>query len=225
MAIVTASGWGQPYDALASIAPDAIHADYARHDNVEDALGEFAYGACDTAIGWSLGGQLIVRAVAAGLLRPKRLVLIATPFQFVASSDVPHGMKRDLYAKFHDNYARDAMRTLHKAWELIAKGDKHAPRVRLHMERQPKEAMLEKHWLRWLQLLDSYSCEELDFSDFPPTLLIHGDGDAVVDQAQSTLFAQRMPAAKRIVFEGCGHAPHWHDTEKLRKILSEQGYV
>ena len=59
------SGWGQPADALASIAPDATHLGYTHHDNVADVLSAIAKEAAryDRIIGWSLGGQLAVRAV------------------------------------------------------------------------------------------------------------------------------------------------------------------
>ena len=97
MKTLALSGWGQPYDALKELLPDAKHMDYARYDTPEAALSAMA----DTAmgykriVGWSLGGQLAVRAIAAGLVMPEKLVLIATPFQFVEMGKHSLGMRRD----------------------------------------------------------------------------------------------------------------------------------
>jgi pimeloyl-[acyl-carrier protein] methyl ester esterase len=215
MNTATLSGWGQPHDALAHIAPGAV--EYARHTNVADALASIP--ASDTLIGWSLGGQLAVRAVATGLLKPSRLILIATPFQFVATPENPLGMKRDLFDKFRDNYARNPLRTLHKSGELILKGDRKD--LRAHLDAQNKDAIAAYDWLNWLTLLDGFTCENLNFSDFPPTLLIHGDNDAVVAHHQSETLARHIPNVTLKTLQGCGHAPHWHAPDQLRQWIAD----
>lgn len=214
---VTLSGWGQPHDALHVIAPDAQHVDYAQYHSVEEALA--AIPQADTVIGWSLGGQLAVRAVAAGLIKPKKLVLIAAPFQFVKTDMQSLGMGRDTYFKFYDNFARNALRTLHKAWELVHLGDTMSHYIRDHMEQHDKHMVLAGNWLRWLELLDGYSCEGLDFSRFPQTLLIHGEKDMVVDVAQSRHFASVLPRAELKLLPDAGHAPHWHDTDTIKQWI------
>jgi len=221
MRTIGLSGWGQPHDALSVIAPEATHIEYAHHDNVEDALAEIATQAknSDTVIGWSLGGQLAMRAIAARMFKPKRLVLIATPLQFAATPERPLGMKRDLYDKFRENYAKNPERTLHKAWELIHKDDTNAERIRRHMEMQDKSKVLEKEWLRWFFMLDDFAFDESPLADFPPTLLLHGDKDLVVDVAQSQHLAKAIPKSKRIVYKGCGHAPHWHDAKGVTEAI------
>ena len=222
MSTMALSGWGQPHDSLAAIAPDATHIDYAQHELAE-ALGLIAHEGSthDTVIGWSLGGQLAVRAIAAGMLRPKRLVLITVPFQFVQTPERAIGMKRDLYDKFRGNYARNSARTLDKAWELIAKGDEKEETVRAYMAKGSKEDTQTRKWLYWLDALDGFSCEELNFSDFPPTLLINGTGDAVVEHAQQSQFASRILGAKSITVQGAGHAPHWHDSAQLQEWIKD----
>src|SRR5256885_1590443 len=104
--ILTLSGWGQAHDALSVLAPQATSVDYARHASVEEALAAIAAQAegCDLAIGWSLGGQLLMRAMAMGMVHPQHVVLIAVPYQFVATPEWPLGMGRDTYKKFRDNY-------------------------------------------------------------------------------------------------------------------------
>jgi pimeloyl-ACP methyl ester carboxylesterase len=223
MKTLTLSGWGQPHDALASIAPDATHFDYSHFQAPEDALKAIAQAAesHNYFIGWSLGGQLLVRAVAAGLIHPKKLVLIGAPFQFVKSENFPLGMPIDQFAKFRANYANNPLRTIHKSWELVAMGDKNLDEVKKHLAAFDKEAMLAKNWLHWLDNLNGFSCDTLDFSGFPPTLLLHGAQDKVVAHEQSHEFAKRIAKATNILLPDAGHAPHWHDKEIIKKHIRD----
>lgn len=223
MRILTLSGWGQPHDVLELIAPDATHFDYSEYHEMENALAAIAAAADshDMVIGWSLGGQLAVRAIAKGLMKPKRLMLIGTPFQFVKTIDSPIGIPRDVHEQFRYNYITDPARTLDRAWELIAKDDKEHRRVRSFTGVQSKEKILGKDWLRWLDMLDGFTCADLEFKHFPPTLLVHGERDAVVWAEQAPMFAKAIPKNALSVWKECGHAPHWHDTEKLKKMVGE----
>ncbi|NBX30079.1 alpha/beta fold hydrolase, partial [bacterium] len=182
MRIACLSGWGQPHDALECVAPGATHIDYARHDSANAALLHIAAHARDhdVVIGWSLGGQLAVRAIAAGMLRTRALVLIAAPFQFVKNAQLPLGMPQDLFATFRANFARKPHATLNKAWELIAKDDSNDHHVRGQLATQDREAVLRGHWLAWLDLLEQYSAQGLLIENAPPTLLVHGEKDLVV---------------------------------------------
>lgn len=221
--ILTLSGWGQPHDALTAVAPGATHFDYTPYATIEEALAAIAREASahEVVIGWSLGGQLAARAVADRLIRPKKLVLIAAPFQFVAEKNDTLGMPRFTYDKFRDNYAKNPERTLKKAWELIHKDDVNSDIVRAQLEQYDPVHELEKDWLRWLALLDGFSFEGAALSHFPPTLLLHGDRDLVSSHAQSERFAKALPAAKLITYKGAGHAPHLHDTKAVRTAIEE----
>src|SRR5690606_16003523 len=118
----------------------------------EEALERIAQEGArhERIVGWSLGGQLVVRAIAEGRVRPASLVLIAAPFQFVETPEVRLGMKRDQYDKFRNNYARNPERTLNKAWELVAKDDARADSVRRYMEMSDRRGVLAADWLAWL---------------------------------------------------------------------------
>jgi len=227
MRIATLSGWGQPHNALSAIAPTALHIDYARHHSASAALLDIAAQAkeCDAIIGWSLGGQLAVRTITAGLLKPRFLVLIASAFQFVANGPTELGMERFTYDKFRENYARSPERTLKKAWELVAFDDTHAGRVYDHLDQQNKETVLAHDWLSWLVSLEDFTFEGVDLAAMPPTLILHGENDVVVEVAQSERFVQEIPQAKLVTFSGCGHAPHWHDTDAVTQAIKEHLHV
>jgi pimeloyl-ACP methyl ester carboxylesterase len=220
MRIAALSGWGQPHDALSSLLP-STPIPYAGLNSDSEALERIAeMGAGhDVVIGWSLGGQLAVRAVAQGLMRPALLVLIATPYQFVARPELKLGMPRDVFDKFRDNYGQNPQRTLKKAWELLHKDDKHANTVRKELQTHDKNALLQLDWHQWLDYLDRFSCDALSLDGFPPTLIIHGRQDHVVRFEQSDQFLRAIPHASRLPLEDCGHAPHWHDAATLRRAI------
>ncbi len=221
MKILTLSGWGQPHDALSGILPDAVHFDYTGYPTIDDALKEIAGKAqgYDAIAGWSLGGQLAARAIANGLMKTAKLVLIAVPFQFVQTSNSKTGMPRDKFDKFRDNYKHNPARTLAKAWELIAINDTNADIVRICMAKNSQQDMLAKDWLRWLDMLDGFSFENIDMGLMPPTLLIHGTQDAVVDFEQSHEFTKAIPQARHIAIQGAGHAPHFHDEKSVQNYI------
>ena len=225
--ILCLSGWGQPHDALAGLLPEATHLEYAHHQSTENALAAISEAAQshDIIVGWSLGGQLAVRAIANRMAMPKALVLLGTPFQFAQSPRVALGMKREQFEKFRHNYERNPARTLDKAWELIIKDDSEAHNIRAHFERCDKAKTLANDWLAWLHRLDGFSCADLPFDHFPPTLLVHGDADVVVSHRQSYEFAKIMPRARLEIWQGCGHASHWHDAQRLRGLIMEHARV
>ncbi len=231
MHIACLSGWGQPADALASIIPPSAtsitHIDYARHESANAALLHIAEKAkgCDMVVGWSLGGQLALRAIASGIFHPSRLVLIAAPFQFVKNAALPLGMPRDLFEKFRDNYDKTPLATLKKAWELISKDDSNAQTVRNHLLATDKEELLTKNWGNWLQILENFTCKDLYTAESPPTLLIHGDRDLVVYPEQSEKMLTILPRARLETFPGCGHAPHWHDAARVQSLITAHAHV
>jgi len=223
MKIITLSGWGQPHDALSAIFPDATHFDYTGYQTIESALEAIANVAqdYDAVIGWSLGGQLATRSIVKEFIKPRKLVLIAVPFQFVQTEESKIGMPRDKFTRFRDNYEKNPARTLAKAWELTIMNDMKHDIVRTQLERNSQQIELKKNWLHWLDMLDGFSFKNIDLSRLPSPLLIHGTNDAVVDFSQSHEFIRSIPQVKHIVVEGAGHAPHLHDASLIQNHIRE----
>lgn len=227
MRVASISGWGQPQDALKAVVPEAMPIRYAQHTEISAALSDIAQQARghDLIVGWSLGGQLALRAIAEGRMHPRFLVLIGAAYQFVATPQMKLGMPRDTYEKFRENYAKNPARTLHKGWELIVHGDTHADTVRGYLAQQDRDAVLHTNWLRWFELLDGFSFATMTLDNVPPTLLIHGDHDAVVAHAQAQRLERALPHARLETIKGAGHAPHWHDNDKIRQLIMEHAHV
>lgn len=217
-----ANGWAQPPDGLKIIAPDALHLDYRECRDFACTTGLVATVAPQVtrAIGWSLGGTLLMEAIARGGLRAKQLVLIAPPLQFVADERFPHGMDPLTFQLFHENYRTQPERTASRFTGLIAKGDRHARRIIsvLGEWEGSKEATV---WHGWLDTLNEHSFDNNDYSYLPPTLVLHGKHDAIVSIRQSEILAARLPHVTLRIWEESGHAPHLHDTDGVRAAIEQ----
>lgn len=223
MRILTLSGWGQPHDSLKVIAPDALHVAYGHYTKPDQALSSIAQHAvgADVVIGWSLGAQLALRATLAGLMKPKRLVLIAPPFQFVRNQTRQIGMPRDQFEKFAANYHKNPERTLIKSHELLVMNDKYADHIRRQYFPVQFKPSADSNWQHWLSELEQFSFSVLPHAEIPPTLLIHGKNDVVVGHEHSDYFLDSFPNITRVSLDECGHAPHWHHPEYISEIIKD----
>ncbi len=222
--ILTLSGWTQPADALVHTLdlPMAAWVDYSDYPDREASFAALArYRQADCVVGWSLGGQLALQAIAAGVLAPKRLVLIAAPYQFVSNAQFAGGMDPTTYRLFRASYASDPARTKQRFHALIAKGDREAKQV-MGMLGHHWDVENTSRWLPWLDQLGRDSLIDVPLVQLPPTILIHGENDAIVPLAQSETLQEKLPHAILHRWEEAGHAPHLRDTQRLRNlILSE----
>lgn len=221
MSILTLSGWAQPHDALTFLIPGSASYRYAEYKSAEEALLNLRQYTPRIAIGWSLGGLLLVQAVAMQILQPKLLVLLATPYQFVASEDYRHAMVPYTFRTFYQNYETNPTRTASRFNALIAKGDTSAKQVLERLSGNTTAAECEI-WLPWLGYLATFSCKMLDFTKFPSTLIVHGKQDAVVSMAQAQTFQEALPSSRIMLWEGCGHAPHLHAPERLFNLIRNE---
>lgn len=215
MSTLTLSGWAQPADALLSVADNAATFDYSDYASIDLTIKELRKRNPTYVIAWSLGGVVALHAIAAGAIAPKHLTLIGVPFQFVQSAEYPHAMDRLTYERFRSNYARDAVRTKEKFLALIAKGDRDEGRILASLNHH-HDVENAARWLPWLEALAGTSSPGgMDV----PTLIIHGDRDAIVSHHQAKKLAEILPNAAVSLWEGVGHAPHLHDAARLRTAI------
>jgi pimeloyl-ACP methyl ester carboxylesterase len=217
MNIVTFSGWGQAPDSLDNIAPNANHIKYRDFADVDSVFTSIANVKCDVLIGWSLGGQLALRAVDNGVLKPKLIVLLATPFQFLSGKGFKSGMDGDTFHSFEMNFQNNPEATLEQFALLIAKNDSEAKRIITYLKAQPKQNP--DKWAHWLEELRNFSCSKLNFTNMPKTIAIHGRDDTIVDVAQAGILHPLIADYTCHVFEKCGHAPHLHDEKKVIELI------
>lgn len=212
MKTLTLSGWAQPADALARIVPDSLHFDYSDYANPEasfEGLKQFAD--VERIVAWSMGGQLALRAIAAGVLKPRKLVLVASAYQFVSE----FGMDDFTFNQFRKNYETDPARAKTRFHGLVAKGDTHAKRILSELDHH-HDVENTARWLPWLDDLAAYTLEHTDLSAIPETLILHGEEDAIVPIAQSEKLVKRLKSGILERWKACAHAPHLHDSETFR---------
>ncbi len=53
-----------------------------------------------------------------------------------------------------------------------------------------------------------------------PTLVLHGDEDAVVDVRNAELLATRVPGARLELYPGCGHLLFWEEPERFARDVA-----
>jgi pimeloyl-ACP methyl ester carboxylesterase len=217
MSVFCLTGWQQPANALAEIAPEALHFDYSVYHDAEAALRALP-GEATLAIGWSLGGQLLLRAVSAGYTKPRALLLLATPFQYCADALFPGGMAAEAALAFREAYAAAPEKTLRRFQALLCAGEEKATSLTRKMSR---EATVWPHGFYWLERLMGFSCGSLDFSAFPERItLVQGAKDRIVPQANALKLADALPQARSLLWPEASHLLHLHDADALRGMVN-----
>lgn len=216
MSTLLLSGWAQPADALAHLDEDALLFDYSDYPSAAAAIEALAKLNPTNIIGWSLGGNLALRAIGAGALAPQHLTLIGAPMQFVGKQ----GMGPETFRLFRESYAADPARTKGRFHALIAKGDMSARQVMELLGHHPNVEETAR-WLPWLDALGGHEIRSEMLASAPPTLIIHGMNDAIVPIAQGELLANALPNAQLNRWADVGHAPHLHDAARLMREIAE----
>ena len=219
MSTLTLSGWAQPATALTPLAGDTIAFDYSDYENPQLAIEALKNIKHTTCVAWSLGGVVALRAIAAGVIRPAHLTLIGVPYQFVQTPDFSQAMGADTYQKFHANYASNPSRTKERFLGLIAKGDRDEKRI-LQSLSHHHDVENTARWLPWLGWLGLDNLGEIRGAALPPTLIVHGEQDAIVHPMQAKKLAEIIPQASVSMWSEVGHAPQVHDAQRLRAEIA-----
>jgi len=175
--------------------------------------------------GWSLGG-LIAQGFA--LKYPehlKKIILLSSNAQFVATDDWPHGMKAAVLDGFVDELVENFKRTLQVFLLLQAQGGDHARetirqlKLALYAHGNPEAAALRGGLL--LLKKTSFVSQLENFT--LPVDLICGQRDTIMPLAAGKIMAKKIPNATLHVFEQSAHAPfisHYSEFMKKLKYLA-----
>lgn len=223
MKVLALNGWAQKAESIRNVLPEGAeivgYGDCASVETVFKRMQE-AHAEPDVLFGWSLGGQLSVRAVAAGIIRPKRLVLMGAPYQLVSDREFKGGVNKAVVMASRLALATNAEFMLKEfQGTMLAQGDSLAATVRAEAKDwvAGTEGM---EWMFWFDELAHFSCRHLDFGGFPPTDIIHGDGDAVIPFGSAEAFHARIAGSTLHRMKKCGHAPHWHDANFVKTVIT-----
>ncbi|KGM53159.1 pimelyl-ACP methyl ester esterase [Lysobacter arseniciresistens ZS79] len=197
--LVDLPGHGHARDDDAPLQPDMLAA--ALVERVPDAVW----------LGWSLGGQVALRAALDHPGRVRGLVMVASSPRFVRddAGGWPHGVSSSLFGDFGDALERDFRGTLEGFLALESLGSSTAQdelrrlRAQAFERGEPAPRALQEG----LALLDAIDLR----AELPnlrvPSLWISGRRDRLVPAGAMPAAAALAPGARSVVIDGAGHAP------------------
>ena len=226
-------GWGmnaRVFDALAAALADVfdVHAlDLPGHggraplpDNTltawADDLAQRVPPAA-SVLGWSLGGQVAMRAALDHPDRIARLVLLTSTPRFVATADWPHGMAAADLDAFGAALLADPRGTLGRFLALQTRGAPdaktllHALRRVLTEAPEPAPAAL----AAGLNILRDTDLRAEAKRVAQPTLVIHGALDTLTPAGAAHWLAAHLPHARTLTLPRAAHAPHLSHTDAV----------
>lgn len=173
-----------------------------------DLAGQLPAGA--TLLGWSLGGQLALRAALDHPQTIARLVLLASTPRFVMGPDWPHGMDAAELDGFAAALRADPGATLLRFLSLQTRGVDgqkallQSLRAALASTPTPTAASLDAG----LALLRETDLRAELARVQQPVLVVHGGLDTLSPAAAGAWLAARLPSARLLDLPRAGHAPH-----------------
>lgn len=163
-----------------------------------------------TLLGWSLGGQVAMRAALDHPHTISRLILLASTPAFVATADWEAGMAPDDLEAFGTALISDQTATLLRFLSLQTRGMPEQKTV-LQTLRQaflsvpPANAGALAGGLNMLRHTDLRAA----LSQLAqPTLVVHGALDTLTPPAAGAWLAATLPNARHTVLSRAAHAPH-----------------
>ena len=176
-------------------------------------------------LGWSMGG-LIAQAIA--LKHPqhlKKLILLGSNAQFMASEDWPNAMKASVLDGFIEELVGNFKRTLQVFLMLQAQGGDHArDTIRELKEKLFEHGNPDEASLRGGLLLLKNASFVSQLGEFKiPVCLMYGRLDMMVPAAAAEIMAEKIPNSTLHVFEKSAHAPFISHYDEFMKVL--KGYL
>ncbi len=175
--------------------------------------------AATLAVGWSLGGMLLLEAMALCGLQPAGLVLVGVPVRFCRCPDFPHGHPPAAVRALRQAVKRDPKGVLNQfARQSLAPGEEPFwPEVRTffpaHQEGDFLAAGLDYLLKQDLRPLLPHIAGEIT--------IIQGEADPIVGREQAVFFKEHLPGARLILLPGAGHIPFFTQSAAVAEILND----
>lgn len=164
--------------------------------------------------GWSLGAMAALDLAARHPARVARLILIGSTPRFVSTpSDHgdawPHGLDAAVAHDFATRFTYDPAATMQRFIALQALGDARRRTVTTALTAALSDtgAAGATALAAGLQVLTETDLRPSIARITQPTLLLHGEGDALMPLAAAQWLAAHLPHARLMPLADCGHAP------------------
>jgi pimeloyl-[acyl-carrier protein] methyl ester esterase len=175
------------------------------------------------AVAWSLGAQVLLRALPAARGRLRGAVLVAGTPRFTATDGWPHALPLRQVEVLAQRFRRDPARTRARFLaDLLAPEERAAlgeERLRALEGSLPlpdaATAVAGLDVLTTADLRGGLAAIDL------PVLLLHGEADPICPAGASRAMAEAIPGARLALLAGAGHAPFLtRDDEVATEILA-----
>jgi pimeloyl-[acyl-carrier protein] methyl ester esterase len=172
-------------------------------------------------LGWSLGGQVAMRAALDHPHKIARLVLLASTPKFVAAADWERGMAAEDLQDFGAALVADPQATLLRFLSLQTRGMAGQKTLLQHLRQTllaapPASSEALAGGLAILR--DTDLRDELPRLT-QPTLVLHGALDTLTPPAAGAWLAKALPTAQHIEFDRAAHAPHLSHGEAVAAAI------
>jgi len=176
-----------------------------------------------TLLGWSLGGQVAMRAALDHPDRIARLILLAATPRFVADDDWPHAMAMQDLSDFGAALLADPRATLLRFLSLQTRGME-GQKAMLQQLRQTMLAAPPPHTSALsagLEMLLANDLRKAARQLRQPALIVHGALDTLSAPTAGAWLASALPDARHVELPRAAHAPHLsHAAEVAAEIRS-----
>lgn len=176
-----------------------------------------------TLLGWSLGGQVAMRAALDHPDKIARLVLLASTPRFVASTEWAHGMAAADLQAFGEALIADPAATLLRFLSLQTRGMPNQKQTLQALRTSfltapPAQA---ESLMSGLTLLRDTDLRD----DLPhlkqPALVIHGASDTLTPPGAGVWLANTLPHAQHVALTRAAHAPHLSHAEAVAAEIGQ----
>jgi pimeloyl-[acyl-carrier protein] methyl ester esterase len=155
-----------------------------------------------SVLGWSMGGQIILRLPELVPGRIESLTLLSSTPKFVASEEFKFGYNKSVFKKFFKGVKSDTARAMRGFYELMfSRTEESAPYLVQLKNMMPKENTL----VKCMGSLEKDDQRDILPKISMPTLIISGSEDEICSPQASVYMAKKIPNAKLITFDGGGH--------------------
>lgn len=175
-----------------------------------------------TLLGWSLGGQVAMRAALDHPGKIARLILLASTPRFVTAGDWVHGMAASDLQDFGAALVADSQATLLRFLGLQTRGMPNQKTL-LQQLRQtlltapaPSAAAL----TGGLHILQQTDARDEVPRIGQPTLVLHGALDTLIPPAAGAWLAGALPDARHVELARAAHAPHLSHAAEVAAAIS-----
>ncbi|MGE5320597.1 MAG: pimeloyl-ACP methyl ester esterase BioH [Hyphomicrobiaceae bacterium] len=224
--IVLVHGWGmnaRVFDTLAALLADAFEvraldlpghggraalADNSLQSWADDLAQQLPGNA--TLLGWSLGGQVAMRAALDHPRKIARLVLLASTPRFVLAEDWEHGLGVTDLQDFGAALLADPQATLLRFLSLQTRG---MPGQKILLQQLRQTLLAAPAADREALVAGLAMLRDTDLRDqlarlTQPALVLHGALDTLTPAAAGAWLAATLPNAVHSEFSHAAHAPH-----------------